>query len=102
MFENPRRGTQARNFTTNVSKLLDLLSSSDIFQKLTLGASDYWISQKIMWCTQLFQKKFRLCYYCPGKIDNDTQDDRNHLKTTALENFTQGKWFLRLKQVVAK
>ena len=27
MFENPRRGTQARNFTTNVPKLLDLKSS---------------------------------------------------------------------------
>ena len=29
MFENPRRGTQARNFTTNVPKILDLKSSSE-------------------------------------------------------------------------
>ena len=29
MFENPRRGRQARNFTTNVPKLLDLKSSSE-------------------------------------------------------------------------
>ena len=29
MFENPRRGSQARNFTTNVSKILDLKSSSE-------------------------------------------------------------------------
>ena len=28
MFENPRRGRQARNFTTNVAKILDLKSSS--------------------------------------------------------------------------
>ena len=28
MFENPRRGKQARNFTTNVPKILDLKSSS--------------------------------------------------------------------------
>ena len=28
MFENPRRGRQARNFTTNVPKKLDLKSSS--------------------------------------------------------------------------
>ena len=28
MFENPRRGRQARNFTTNVPKILDLKSSS--------------------------------------------------------------------------
>ena len=40
MFENPRRGRQARNFTTNAPKILDLKSSSEqIFsRKLTLGA----------------------------------------------------------------
>ena len=41
MFENPRRGRQAKNFTTNVPKILDLKSSSEqIFQKLSLGAPD--------------------------------------------------------------
>ena len=29
MFKNPRRGRQARNFTTNVPKILDLKSSSE-------------------------------------------------------------------------
>ena len=29
MFENPRRGRQARNFTTNVPKILDLKSYSE-------------------------------------------------------------------------
>ena len=29
MFENPRRGSQARNFTANVPKILDLKSSSE-------------------------------------------------------------------------
>ena len=40
MFENPRRGRQARNFTENDPKILDLKSSSEqiIFRKLTLGA----------------------------------------------------------------
>ena len=40
MFENPRRGRQARNFTTNVPKILVLNSSSEqIFsRKLPLGA----------------------------------------------------------------
>ena len=40
MFENPRRGRQARNFTTNVPKILDLKSSPEqIFsRKLSLGA----------------------------------------------------------------
>ena len=42
MFENPRRGRQARNFITNVSKILDLKSSSEqiFFRKLSLGAPD--------------------------------------------------------------
>ena len=40
MFKNPRRVRQARNFTKNVLKILDLKSSSEqIFsEKLTLGA----------------------------------------------------------------
>ena len=40
MFENPRRGRQARNFRTNVPKILDLKSSSEqiFFRKLSLGA----------------------------------------------------------------
>ena len=42
MFENPTRGRQARNFTTNLPKVLDLKSSSEqIFsKKLTLGAPE--------------------------------------------------------------
>jgi len=43
MFENPRRDKQARNFTTNAPKILDLKSSSEqIFsRKLPLGAPDF-------------------------------------------------------------
>ena len=42
MFENPRRGRQARTFTTNVPKILVLKSSSEqIFsRKLPLGAPE--------------------------------------------------------------
>ena len=42
VFENPRGGGQARNFTTNVAKILDLKwSSEQIFsKKLTLGAPE--------------------------------------------------------------
>ena len=42
MSENPRRGRQARNFTTNVPKILDLKSSSEqiFFRKLPLGAPE--------------------------------------------------------------
>ena len=43
MFENPRKIRQARNFTKNVPKILDLniVLRTDIFRKLTLGAPDY-------------------------------------------------------------
>ena len=46
MFENARRGRQARNFTTNVPKSLDLKSSSEqiFFRKLTLGAPDSYLA----------------------------------------------------------
>ena len=39
-FENPRRGRQARNFSENDPKILDLKSSSEqiSFRKLSLGA----------------------------------------------------------------
>ena len=34
-FENPRKGRQARNFTTNVPKILDVKSSSEqIFSEI--------------------------------------------------------------------
>ena len=38
MFQNTRRGRQARNFTTNLPKILDLKSSSEqIFPKIDVG-----------------------------------------------------------------
>ena len=39
-FKNPRRSRQARNFSENDPKILDLKSSSEqiIFRKLSLGA----------------------------------------------------------------
>ena len=44
MFENPRRGRQARNLTTNVPKILVPKSSSQqIFsRKLPLGAPEFY------------------------------------------------------------
>ena len=38
MFDNPRRGKKARNFTTNVPKILALKSSSEQnFPKIDVG-----------------------------------------------------------------
>ena len=52
MFENPRRGRQARNFTTNASKILDLKSSPEqIFsRKLPLGASGITVGYTNRFC----------------------------------------------------
>ena len=52
MFENPRGGRQARNFT-NVPKILDLKSSSEqIFsRKLSLGAPVLILFDKLIICT---------------------------------------------------
>ena len=48
-FENPRRGRQARNFSENDPKILDLKSSSEqiIFRKLSLGAP-VWFEHSIV------------------------------------------------------
>ena len=50
MFENPRRGRQANNFTTNVPKILNLKSSSEqiFFRKLSLGAPDNFPSECVI------------------------------------------------------
>ena len=43
MFENPRRGRQARNFTTNAgseNSRSQIVFRTDIFRTLTLGAPD--------------------------------------------------------------
>ena len=42
MFENPRRGRQARNFTKSVQ----IVSRTDIFRKLTLSAPEHLLSRK--------------------------------------------------------
>ena len=69
MFENPRRGRQARNFTTNVPKILDLKSSSEqIFsRKLSLGALD------------------QLSKYLTNVLKPLTEESRHKLQST--ENF---------------
>ena len=52
MFENPRRGRQARSITTNVSKILDLKSSSEqiFFRKLSLGAPVLLACVRVFYC----------------------------------------------------
>ena len=74
MFENPRRGRQARNFTTNVPKILDLHSSSEqIF-------SENWRWVPLCFCSILASQTFlpailnHRCLKCswkPKKMPND-------------------------------
>ena len=56
MFENPRRGKQARNFTTNVPKILVLKSSSEqIFsQQLPLGAPGLSVCVQHVYCKVVY------------------------------------------------
>ena len=53
MFENPRRGRQAGNFTTNAPKILGLKSSSEqIFsRKLPLGTPDVDTIEYFIFCS---------------------------------------------------
>ena len=66
MFENSRRGRQARNFTTNVPKILDLKSSSEqIFsRKLPLGAPDIMMSAG--WSNE---RTFQQYYHKPAESE---------------------------------
>ena len=44
MFENPRRGRQAKNFTKNVPKILDLKSSSEnVSSEIDVGCSCFFV-----------------------------------------------------------
>ena len=56
LFENPRRGMQARKFTTNVPKILDLKSSSEqiFFRKLSLGAPDFFSFEISLYFSKYF------------------------------------------------
>ena len=69
MFENPRTGRQARNFTANVSKILDLKSSSEqiFFRKLSLGAPGH------SW-PKLANCRFK----CPCPIYTKERESRKH------------------------
>ena len=79
MFKNPRRSRQARNFTENDPKILDLKSSSEqiIFRKLSLGAPVFTTEVKLIDCTRLYfvesiRKNFVLTdgtgSYCNGGL----------------------------------
>ena len=62
MFENPRRGRQARNFITNVPKILDLKSFSEqIFSEILIN---FVISTYLLPSLQPQKKVDKLHKYC--------------------------------------
>ena len=67
MFENHRRGRQARNFTTNVPKILDLKSSSEqiFFRKLSLSAPVFSGSFLIV---DSLKRVFILFFFCVTEL----------------------------------
>ena len=57
MFENPRRGRQARNFTTNVPKIVDLKSSSEqIFSENCRWVPLFYCIAAFTWQTQTWRR----------------------------------------------
>ena len=92
MFENPRRGRQVRNFTTDVPKILVLKSSSEqIFsRKLPLGApvkvrifgTRKWPFQKQFLAPTVVQR-MQFCQYIFQIISE------NHIFLRVLPNYHQ-------------
>ena len=65
MFENLRRGRQARNFTRNVPKILDLKSSSEqIFSEnchwVPLFEAKILFSKELLLRVRIYESKHRL------------------------------------------
>ena len=75
MFENPSRGRQARNFTTNAPKILDLKSSSEqiLSRKLPLGAP--------------------APTYCRALLSERLEQAIAKLAASAREEWAEQKWF---------
>ena len=111
MFENPRKGRQARNFTTNAPKILDRKSSSEqIFsRKLPLGAPVA-IPIKIVddgkrkrWSPCLaFPSYPALSSHCPrkrrGKIDSTSFQTLSRLSQVS-QLLRRREFMLELKRV---
>ena len=73
MFENPRRSRQARNFTTNVPKILDLKSSSEqIFPKNWRWVPLYFRNTDF----HLFVRFMFLLYWYLEKVSKERQNSK--------------------------
>ena len=93
MFENPKRGRQAKNFTTNVPKILDLKSSSE----QRFSENWRWVPLKsVRFSYSLFVSYyFKLLLFCPSRcsncIDGLLIEKDNIIVTTFIEKI---EWYL--------
>ena len=83
MFENPRRGRQARNFTTNVPKIIDLKSSSEqIFSENCL-----WVPLR---SAQHMKNAFEYLHRVKGYVVRSLT--RNFIFFSTKETLNRGIW----------
>ena len=69
MFENPRRGRQARNFTTNVPKILDRkLSSEQIFSENCRWVPLYCLNSELHIIATALETQEQADNYCKHKF----------------------------------
>ena len=91
MFENPRRGRQARNFTTNVPKIIDLKSSSEqIFSENCRGVPLHCAP-----CTP--EKTFRLVEnHCLQFVESIFVNLPQSVKSGVKESLNRFSWYFSL------
>ena len=95
MFENPRRSRQARNFTTNAPKILDLKSSSEqIFsRKLPLGAPEI----KVNSSRQILRNLTSNCELAKLKDENNALKQRRRNVEDGYDSLKQNLFKMKMK-----
>ena len=95
MFENPRRSRQARNFTTNAPKILDLKSSSEqIFsRKLSLGAPEI----KVNSSRQILRNLTSNCELAKLKDENNALKQRRRNVEDGYDSLKQNLFKMKMK-----
>ena len=115
MSENPRRGRQERNFTTNVSKIIDLKSSFEqiFFRKLALGAPDSYSNWINIYCHVTFIITLRtellnsdllaaLTAFVPLNFSNDRQETIIQLCIKISRIWLPGKCLLHVVSLLCR
>ena len=92
MFENPRTGRQARNFTTNVPKILDLKSSSEQILDSVSIDNEYDYESEILPLT-IMRMRFAQ-NMCSTRSGNSFHNEISSKSQSARNEFLKGKVYL--------